>query len=128
MSSTADIIEQAILQEIMENAEAIVQRKDLAARLNCAPSHVSYVLETRFTPRQGYIVDSHRGYRGYVRIIKNELSDVPNVYDMLRMLHDRRRITNREFRLLDFALQNMDMSDVKKQRFLSTCMRVIERR
>ena len=65
---------------------------------------------------------------------RGQKSETVRIYNFITdgtidaVVYDRCRITNREFRLLDFALQNMDMSDVKKQRFLSTCMRVIEGR
>ena len=32
------------------------------------PSQINYVLSSRFTPEQGYIVESRRGGGGYIRI------------------------------------------------------------
>jgi transcriptional regulator CtsR len=45
-----------------------IQRRELAARFGCAPSQISYVLETRFTLERGYAVESRRGGHGYIRI------------------------------------------------------------
>jgi transcriptional regulator CtsR len=45
-----------------------VRRIELAARFACAPSQVNYVLQSRFSPANGYIVESRRGGGGYIRI------------------------------------------------------------
>ncbi len=50
-----------------------VQRKDLARRFSCVPSQITYVLNTRFTLRRGYLVESKRGGRGYIRIWRLDL-------------------------------------------------------
>lgn len=52
-----------------------VQRSELAQLFNCAPSQINYVLSTRFTAEQGYLVESRRGGAGYVRIIKLALDE-----------------------------------------------------
>ncbi len=63
MSLLADRIEELILQRLLEAAEdmAILQRNELADELECAPSQISYVLNTRFNPDRGFIVESRRG-------------------------------------------------------------------
>jgi transcriptional regulator CtsR len=53
-----------------ENGEIEIQRNELANSLGCVPSQINYVLSSRFTPEQGYIVESHRGEGGYIRIIR----------------------------------------------------------
>ena len=42
----------------------------MADRFSCVPSQVNYVIETRFTPENGYLVESRRGGGGYIRIIR----------------------------------------------------------
>ena len=49
---------------------AEVQRKSLADRFSCVPSQINYVIETRFTPEHGYLVESQRGGGGYIRIVR----------------------------------------------------------
>ena len=49
---------------------AELQRKSLADRFSCVPSQINYVIETRFTPEHGYLVESQRGGGGYIRIIR----------------------------------------------------------
>ena len=47
---------------------AEIQRNELAGNLGCVPSQINYVITSRFTPEQGYIVESRRGGGGYIRI------------------------------------------------------------
>ena len=41
-----------------------------AGELGCVPSQINYVITSRFTPEQGYIVESKRGGGGYIRITR----------------------------------------------------------
>jgi len=78
MGSMVERIEQH-LQELLENCpEGILelQRNVLASLFECAPSQINYVLGTRFTLQQGYMVESRRGGGGYIRIIKLPLSSL----------------------------------------------------
>ncbi len=56
------------IMEQAENGAAELQRNVLAEELGCVPSQITYVLSSRFTPAQGYLVESRRGGGGYVRI------------------------------------------------------------
>lgn len=40
-----------------------IQRNELAEHFNCVPSQINYVISTRFSPNQGYYVESKRGGR-----------------------------------------------------------------
>lgn len=53
---------------------AEIQRNELASFLGCVPSQINYVLTSRFTPEQGYLVESRRGGGGYIRITRLQLS------------------------------------------------------
>lgn len=66
----ADQIERFIMQKFLDEREKeiILQRKEIADELNCAPSQISYVLNTRFSDEQGFIVESKRGLGGFIRI------------------------------------------------------------
>ncbi len=54
--------------ESAEDGEAELRRNELAEMLGCVPSQINYVLTSRFTPEQGYIVESRRGGGGYIRV------------------------------------------------------------
>lgn len=58
-----DILEQ-------QDGEAEIKRNELATTLGCVPSQINYVITSRFTPEQGYIVESRRGGGGYIRITR----------------------------------------------------------
>ncbi len=51
-----------------------LQRNELANRLGCVPSQISYVISSRFTPERGYVIESRRGGGGCIRIVKKEMS------------------------------------------------------
>ena len=69
MAKLSDIIEQMIKDMIeANNGTAEITRGELANRVNCVPSQITYVLSTRFTNGQGYIVESRRGGGGWIRI------------------------------------------------------------
>lgn len=59
-----DEIENFIKALLSDEEEYIeIQRNELAEHFNCVPSQINYVISTRFTPSQGYYVESKRGGR-----------------------------------------------------------------
>ena len=72
MKNMADAIESFIIGQMLAASQnaVMVQRNELADRLSCAPSQISYVLSTRFTPDKGYLVESRRGSGGFIRIVR----------------------------------------------------------
>ncbi len=68
----SDLIAKQILDILNESEEntAEIQRNELAAALGCVPSQINYVLSSRFTPENGYIIESRRGGGGYIKITR----------------------------------------------------------
>jgi transcriptional regulator CtsR len=65
----SDLVAQYILEMLDDsNGSAEIRRNELAGNLGCVPSQINYVITSRFTPEQGYIVESRRGGGGYIRI------------------------------------------------------------
>ena len=65
----SDLVAQYILNMLeAQDGSAEIQRNELAGSLGCVPSQINYVITSRFTPEQGYIVESRRGGGGYIRI------------------------------------------------------------
>lgn len=65
----SDLVAQYILEMLdAQDGSAEIQRNELAGNLGCVPSQINYVITSRFTPEQGYIVESRRGGGGYIRI------------------------------------------------------------
>lgn len=69
----SDAITAYILDMLQEKGSAELQRNLLAEELGCVPSQINYVLSSRFTPEQGYVVESRRGGGGYIRISRVKL-------------------------------------------------------
>ncbi len=68
--SMSNIIAEMILEMMQEAGETEIQRNELAQTLGCVPSQINYVISSRFTPEQGYTVESRRGGGGYIRIAR----------------------------------------------------------
>ena len=65
----SDLVAQYILEMLeQQDGSAEIQRNELAGSLGCVPSQINYVITSRFTPEQGYIVESRRGGGGFIRI------------------------------------------------------------
>ncbi|MDD2509554.1 MAG: CtsR family transcriptional regulator [Syntrophomonas sp.] len=73
--SLADRIEEYIKVLIArsEAQQIEIQRVELAETFSCVPSQVTYVIGTRFTEKAGYITESRRGGKGFIRISCCEL-------------------------------------------------------
>ena len=95
---------------------AELQRKSLADRFSCVPSQINYVIETRFTPEHGYLVESQRGGGGFIRIIRLLDDKQRTLLKAARALVSAELLTQREGQLLlsacsDGALAEVDKTD-----------------
>lgn len=112
-NNLADFIERCILGKFVDCSEEhiLMKRNDLAIELSCAPSQISYVLSTRFTPERGFIVKSRRGAGGFVRIIRITPAsqggdgEDKNAFDILGRLLEAQAISAREYAILNFLLE-----------------------
>lgn len=67
----SDSIESFIKTLITDDEDGVeLRRNELAEYFGCAPSQINYVLATRFTPDDGYVIESRRGGGGYIRIVR----------------------------------------------------------
>ena len=71
----SDLISQTILDMLAESesGETEIKRNEFANMVGCVPSQINYVLSSRFTPENGYIVESRRGGGGYIKITRINL-------------------------------------------------------
>jgi transcriptional regulator CtsR len=72
IGSLSDLIEQYLQQLLLQSNRVELQRRELARMFRCVPSQINYVLETRFRPEYGYLVESRRGGGGFIRIYRIE--------------------------------------------------------
>lgn len=124
MAKISDIIEQFLKELINESGEKVIeiQRNELAKFFDCAPSQINYVLTTRFTLGQGYIIESRRGGGGNVQIkqlvfteknlvnvineqIGNEISKMQGDR-LVNSLYEKGIITLRESRIIITAIDD----------------------
>ena len=136
VSNKADTIEEYILSLLSVGSERSVElnRTELAGKVNCAPSQVSYVLSTRFTHDKGFHVESQRGLGGYIRvtILENETFNKKLLYgnllaqinedttfatvkSMLEYLINRRLITRREAEIIAQTAYQLYNSEADKK-------------
>ena len=66
-----------IIEEMLDNAGGALelQRNEMATRLGCVPSQISYVITSRFTPEKGYIIESRRGGGGCIKIVRKQMQN-----------------------------------------------------
>ena len=101
-----------------------LRRKELAEMFECVPSQINYVLRSRFTPEQGYLIESRRGEHGYIKILKvtcekssekiNHINEIigdeislKEAKRILSALQGRRMITGRERLIIEVALRHI---------------------
>ncbi len=68
--SISDLIEEFIISSLDDDDFIELSRNDLAKFFSCVPSQINYVLNTRFTPSRGFVIESQRGGSGYIKVIK----------------------------------------------------------
>lgn len=95
--NTSDLIEAYLKEFLMQSNQIEINRSELAQLFECVPSQINYVMNTRFTLKQGYHVESKRGGGGYIRIIKLRFS---TKHQYLRQMRKSigKRITEKETR------------------------------
>jgi len=108
-----------------EESEIVLSRKDLARKFGCVPSQINYVLRSRFSPEQGFLIQSQRGGHGFIRIMQLRFADCDEYAEhleelvgaviseqdarrLLARLQERCVITPRERLLAEVALRNQD--------------------
>ena len=134
MARISDHIESLLKQMMDQNNGSIeITRNSFADRVNCVPSQITYVLATRFTNDQGYLVESRRGGGGWIRIRRVKMA-TPSQYLMhtlntigdslsqhqaevlVRNFIDYDIVKEREGRLLLAATADRSLADVDIER------------
>ncbi len=96
VQNISDVIER-YLKDILQQSEAGVielQRSELAELFQCVPSQINYVISTRFSVDQGYLIESKRGGGGYIRIRQISFGSPQKLFQLLRSLQEE--MTQRE--------------------------------
>lgn len=86
----SDLVAKYILEMLDEqNGCAEIQRNELAGSLGCVPSQINYVITSRFTPEQGYMVESRRGGGGYIRISRVKMDGETALMHIVNSIGER---------------------------------------
>ena len=143
----SQVIEDYILKLINDEEENFItmRRKELAKMFECVPSQINYVLRSRFTPEQGFLIESRRGEHGYIKIFKIECKEpdekVSHLEDiigseitlkdakkLLKSLQEREFITERERLLIEISLKNLEElspEEIKKELLASLLKKIL---
>lgn len=86
----SDIVASYIM-DILEksNGNAEIQRNELAGIIGCVPSQINYVITSRFTPEQGYLVESKRGGGGYIKITKVKMDRNTSIMHLINSIGEK---------------------------------------
>lgn len=86
----SDYVANYILELLEENENACVEikRNELASTMGCVPSQINYVITSRFTPEQGYMVESQRGGGGYIRITRMQYNKESYIMHVMHHVGD----------------------------------------
>ncbi len=125
----ADHIAKLIEEMLDESGGSLeLRRNEMATRLGCVPSQISYVITSRFTPERGYMIESRRGGGGCIRIVRKQMHK--NEYLMhffyaigkeleeaeaaayLKNLLGNSIINEREYSMIYASLSNAALSEV----------------
>ena len=94
----SDLVAQTILEMLDDhNGNAILCRMEslvilttfTGTTLGCVPSQINYVITSRFTPEQGYMVESRRGGGGYIRITRVHADNETLVMHIVNSIGDK---------------------------------------
>ncbi len=102
----SETITREILRMLEEQGGIVeIRRNDFALRLGCVPSQINYVLTSRFTPEQGYVVESRRGGGGYIKITRVCSDKKGQVLHMIDALGDELDFYSARSMLIDLCYQ-----------------------
>ena len=130
-SNMSDIIEEYLKNVLLAQETVEIRRSEIADRFNCVPSQINYVINTRFTVQQGYVVESKRGGGGYIRIMKVNLVDDMDIIDallevvpeelsmkqanhILQNLYDNELLSKREAQLLNITMSKESLTEAEQ--------------
>ena len=101
-----------------DNGSAEIQRNELAGNIGCVPSQINYVITSRFTPEQGYIVESQRGGGGYIRITRIKMNKSSAIMHIVNSIGDS--LTSAEARIMLSNMSQRGMVSGEAAKLVST--------
>ena len=103
----SDLIESYLKNVLHKNETVEIRRSEIADQFNCVPSQINYVINTRFTIQQGYVVESKRGggvLNALGDLVPEELSEREGNH-LLQNLYENKLITKREAQMMSLMME-----------------------
>lgn len=130
MAGLTSDIEEFLKAMLSQSTDGMLEigRNDLAIKFDCAPSQINYVLSTRFTPHNGYLIESKRGGNGFIKIITiveednylsylvknlNEQMTESNADSLFKDLYNREYLNEDEFLLAKYATSDKALAKIR---------------
>lgn len=130
MAGLTSDIERFLKAMLEESTDGMLEigRNDLAMQFDCAPSQINYVLSTRFTPHNGYLIESKRGGNGFIKIITiveednylsyliknlNKQMTETNADSLFKDLYNREYFTKDEFLMAKYATSDKALAAIE---------------
>ncbi len=134
--SLADRIEQYIkvLIDRSEEKQIEIQRAELAETFCCVPSQVTYVISTRFQEKYGYLTESRRGGKGFVRITRFTISsdiytimDGDKLFDFVNELMGKKMLDSESGNMLKHIVlsASSDLDDEQRKHLYNSVARAL---
>jgi transcriptional regulator of stress and heat shock response len=131
MPNLTDYIEEYLKRLLALSANQFIEirRRELAGKFSCVPSQINYVLERRFPPERGYLVESRRGGGGCIRIyriepdqfsswrdligsLREEEFEAARVRQLLKRMNEEKVISKRESSILETIIRHESYADL----------------
>lgn len=130
MAGLTSDIEKFLKALLEESTDGMLEigRNDLAMQFDCAPSQINYVLSTRFTPHNGYLIESKRGGNGFIKIITiveednyityliknlNEQMTEASADILFKDLYKKKYFTSNEFLMAKYATSDKALAGIE---------------
>jgi len=114
--SISSEITKIIMDMLSDEGYIEIQRNEFAESVGCVPSQINYVISSRFTPEQGYIVESRRGGGGYIRITRAKFDKGAMLMHLVNSIGDS--IDERTCRANIYNLSYQNIIDEKTSKLL----------
>jgi transcriptional regulator CtsR len=124
MSSLTKVIGDYIvtLFDDSDKSEIVLRRKELAEKFGCVPSQINYVLRSRFSPEQGFLIQSQRGGHGYIRIAQVRFADCDECAEHLEDLVGN-AISEQDAKRLMISLQERGIVSARERLLIEVVLR-----
>ncbi len=112
MPNLTDYIEEYLkrMLALSEDKCIEIRRRELAGKFSCVPSQINYVLERRFSPERGYLVESRRGGGGCIRIYRINPDQAKTWHDIISSASEKEFETDKARQLLSRMLEEKAIS------------------